>query len=292
MSYYQNYFKYYAQLNIHIAQISEWIKNKQIDRIYHSLLSAEKEIEFIYPILKELNCLSDESVEQALANLAIQKDKILSFFESWFDQHLFSGDALAFESPDIAILLGANQPILDHRIKESIPYFERHPKLPVLFSGGGFSSIQSEAAYMHMRAKEAGLKNPMLTEDRSMDTLGNALFSKFELLKKQVGFPINKILILTSRFHIPRALHYFKYIFNSDYTRSIAAYGIATEDSNLKRIIAHELTSEYQADRQLGIFDNHPNNPIDDQAILLKLFKNHALYQKRYDILERYLSIA
>lgn len=132
----------------------------------------------------------------------------------------------------------------------------------------------------------------MILEDKSMDTLGNALFSKFELIKERRLSKINKVLIFTSHFHTPRALHYFKRIYNSDHARLIAAYGIATEDSNLKKITAHELNSEYQADTGLGIFDTHLNNPIDDQAILLRLFKNHALYQKRYDILKRYLKIA
>lgn len=124
MSYYQNYLKHYTKLNFYISQISVWIKSNQIDCIYHALLSAEKEIQFMYPILKELNYRAPESFEHALKN------------------------------------------------------------------------------------------------------------------------------------------------------------------------IAHELISEYRADTRLGIFDSHPHNPIDDQAFLLKLFKNHDLYQKRYDILERYLKIA
>ena len=145
---------------------------------------------------------------------------------------------------------------------------------------------------MQMRAREAGLKNPMLIEDKSMDTLGNALFSKFELIQERRLSQIKKVLVYTSNFHTPRALHYFKRIYISDYAHSIVAYGITTEDSDLKKITAHELISEYRADTRLGIFDSHPHNPIDDQAILLKLFKNHDLYQKRYDILERYLKIA
>tara|TARA_B100000035_G_scaffold137365_1_gene117087 strand:+ start:343 stop:585 length:243 start_codon:yes stop_codon:yes gene_type:complete len=50
MSYYQNYLKHYTKLNFYISQISVWIKSNQIDRIYHALLSAEKEIQFMYPI--------------------------------------------------------------------------------------------------------------------------------------------------------------------------------------------------------------------------------------------------
>ena len=84
MSYYQNYLKHYTKLNFYISQISVWIKSNQIDRIYHALLSAEKEIQFMYPILKELNYPAPESFELALKNIAIQKDKILSFLKHGF----------------------------------------------------------------------------------------------------------------------------------------------------------------------------------------------------------------
>ena len=126
---------------------------------------------------------------------------------------------------------------------------------------------------MKEKALAVGLTNPMILESKSMDTLGNALFSKFELMRKRNLSNINKILILTSRFYTPRAFHYFKRIFNTHYFSAIAAYGIPTKDHNLKKLTAHELISEYQAYSTLNIFETHPNNPIDDQAILLKLFK-------------------
>lgn len=292
MSYYQNYLKHFAKLNFHISQISEWIKRNQIDYIYNALLLAEKEIQFVQPILKELNDPAPELFEHALTNITKQKDTVLSFFESWFENNPFLGDALAFKSPDLAILLGASQTILEHRTQAAIEYLKNYPNIPILFSGGGFSSTESEAVIMQRYAQEAGLKNPMLLEDKSMDTLGNALFSKLELIRGHQLSKINKVLILTSHFHTPRVLHYFQRIYNSDHARSIAAYGIATPNINLRKITAHELTSEYRADTRLGILDTHPKNPIDDQAILLKLFKNHALYQNRYDLLERYLPIA
>jgi hypothetical protein len=95
--------------------------------------------------------------------------------------------------------------------------------------------------------------------------------------------------IKISRFHTPRALHYFKQIFNTQQTFAIAAYGIHTSDHDLKKLSAHELIAEYQAYATLNLFETHPSNQIDDQAILLKLFKNHDLYKNRFDILERYL---
>ena len=58
---------------------------------------------------------------------------------------------------------------------------------------------------MQMRAREAGLKNPMLIKDKSMDTLGNALFSKFELIQERRLSQIKKVLVYTSNFHTPRA---------------------------------------------------------------------------------------
>ncbi|MFL2848224.1 MAG: YdcF family protein [Coraliomargaritaceae bacterium] len=289
MSYYQRYLKHYQNLNFHISQILEWIKNNRIDYIFHSLISAESEINFIKPYLLEISALDLESVEDALNNIQAQKEKILSFFENWFEEHNILGDAKAFKAPDVAIILGVSQPILDIRLKESFKILEKYPDTLVIFSGGGFSTLKSESKYMKEKALAVGLKNPMVLESKSMDTLGNALFSKFELMRKKNISNINKILILTSRFHTPRAFHYFKRIFNTHHFSAIAAYGIPTNDHNLKKLTAHELISEYRAYSTLNIFKTHPNNPIDDQAILLKLFKNHPLYQNRFDILERYL---
>ena len=62
----------------------------------------------------------------------------------------------------------------------------------------------------------------MLIEDKSMDTLGNALFSKFELIQERRLSQIKKVLVFTTNFHTPKALHYFKRIYNSDYAHSIA----------------------------------------------------------------------
>lgn len=289
MSYYQRYLAHYQNLNLHISQILEWVKSNRIDPIFHSLISAEIEINFIKPYLLDISALEPESFDNALSNIQIQKDKILTFFEDWFEQHIFLGDAKAFESPDVAVILGASKSILDIRLKESIHMLKKHPTIPIVFSGGGFSSLESEAQYMKDKAQAAGLKNPMILERKSMDTLGNALFSKLELIRKGKFSNINKILIFTSRFHTPRALQYFKQIFNTNRIFAIATYGIATSDHDLKKLSAHELISEYQAFSTLNIFELHSNNPIDDQAILLKLFKNHHLYQNRFDILERYL---
>ena len=289
MSYYQRYLKYYKNLNLHISQISEWIKNNRIDRIFHSLISAQNEINFIKPYLLGVSSLKPDAFDSALDNIETQKDKILNFFENWFKEHRFLGDAKAVEDPDVAIILGATKPVLDIRLTESIKLLKHHPDTLIVLSGGGFLSLKSEAEYMKGKVLDAGLTNPILLEDKSMDTLGNALFSKFELKRKKQLSKIDKILILTSRFHTPRALHYFKQTFNTQQTFAIAAYGIHTSDHDLKKLSAHELIAEYQAYATLNLLETHPSNQIDDQAILLKLFKNHDLYKNRFDILERYL---
>lgn len=84
MSYYQRYLKYYKNLNLHISQISEWIKNNRIDRIFHSLISAQNEINFIKPYLLGVSSLKPDAFDSALDNIETQKDKILNFFENWF----------------------------------------------------------------------------------------------------------------------------------------------------------------------------------------------------------------
>ena len=139
------YLKYYKNLNLHISQISEWIKNNRIDRIFHSLISAQNEINFIKTYLLGVSSLKPDAFDSALDNIESQKDKILNFFENWFKEHRFLGDAKAVEDPDVAIILGATKPILDIRLTESIKLLKHHPDTLIILSGGGFLSLKSEA---------------------------------------------------------------------------------------------------------------------------------------------------
>ena len=145
---------------------------------------------------------------------------------------------------------------------------------------------------MYKKAIKAGLKNTMLTEKTSMDTIGNALFTKFELKKIGLLERANRILIITSRFHTLRAYYYFKNILNNQNNRAVAVHGVQTNCTQLQSIIAHELQSEYEVQKKLDLFNSQRINPVDDQAILLKLFFNHKLYKNRYDILNHYLALS
>lgn len=292
MSYYLNYLEHYKNLNLHLSQICDWIKRNQADSIYHNLNNAEKEILNIKPLLTDIQSIDNASFEATLKNIVRQKAKILDAYEVWFSEAEFIGDKQAFEAPDVIVLLGASHRAMNIRLVESLPLLKRHTDSVVVFSGGGFLPVESEADYMHKEAIKAGLKNTMLTEKTSMDTIGNALFTKFELKKNGLLERANRILIITSRFHTLRAYYYFKNILNNQNDRAVAVYGVQTTCTKLQSIIAHELQSEYEAQKKLDLFNSQRINPVDDQAILLKLFFKHKLYENRYDILNHYLALS
>ena len=99
-----------------------------------------------------------------------------------------------------------------NRLTDAILLYKKGIVKKLLISGGdgkllGESYPESVLAQNYLL--ELGVKpEDLWVEDNSRNTHENALFSK-QLLEKQ-GFTNEKVLILTSAFHIPRALGCFK----------------------------------------------------------------------------------
>ena len=228
-------------------------------------------------------------IEKTQTHLNQQKKIILNFYIHYFKSNSIIGDKAISQHPDLIVVLGCNRPSLDKRISYAIQIANQHPSVPILLSGGGFNINMTESDYMHSQLKKSGIKNEFILETLSMDTIANALFSKIILRQCNKFSTIKNIEIITSKFHLPRALYYFKTIFNSLESKSsfnFCAQGPATStDAQVEFLSDHELSSELDAMQALSVFNNPKNHSIDDMQSLIELLKNHNLYQARYDIL-------
>jgi uncharacterized SAM-binding protein YcdF (DUF218 family) len=99
------------------------------------------------------------------------------------------------------------------RLKKTLELFKRNLADKIIVSGkwsGLYKFVpaktEAEAALEYL--VENGIpKDKIIKEEKSLDTIGNAFFTKKNILEKRVW---TKILVVTSDFHLKRA----KYIFN------------------------------------------------------------------------------
>ena len=161
----------------------------------------------------------------------------------------------------------------------------------ILFSGGGYDVNKSESISMmdeFLSIKSPVLENikcALICEEDSLDTVGNALFSRYILN----NYKICNIKVFTSTFHVPRTYNIFSRVFNPS---SLSVIG--TNDYNFdKKIIESEFKSNFLSDESIftmkcgeldiKLYFN------DWRTLMIQLFLNHDLYKKRYDLMRKYL---
>ncbi|WGK68906.1 YdcF family protein [Candidatus Haliotispira prima] len=290
-SFYYRFLSQLSELDFNDESCQHHLANSSLDDELIKIIDGTKQVRQLESLLSCMKEIPKDLFAKALQNLQEQQDKILYFYEGLFEDKEFIGSDKAYNNPDVIIILGCNKTILDLRVKCAIPYFRAHPDSYAILSGGGFSATETESDYMLTLLEREDIKNKVIQEKVSMDTLGNALFTKLLLKNRNILRPNLKILLVTSSFHAPRAIHYFNTVYNNSESFEIAVKGVKTTDHDLKKLMIHELSTEYQAESTLGIFTGNKKDPVDDTAILVRLFQNHGLYKNRYDILREFLHI-
>ncbi len=234
-------------------------------------------------------------LNHANENLATQKQNIISFYIEYFKSHSIINTQIADCDVDLIVVLGCNHPCVEHRISFAAEHIKKHPNARVLVTGGGFNLAATEGRYMQKQLEKHHITNNILVEELSMDTIANALFSKIMLRKEGLLNTIKHIKIITSKFHVLRAMHYFDTIFNSHVDNPVFHFcgqGVSTSTKeNIESLSEHELSSEFQSMQTLSVF-NDSTMLINDNQSLIELIKNHTLYQSRFDILRELLPYA
>lgn len=187
----------------------------------------------------------------------------------------------------------------------------------LVLSGGGKNGQKTEAAIMNGIIKKMNrsekiknfLSKNVLLEEDSLDTVGNAVFSTFALLRKKIlnfnyetnKFEISnnrniKIWIVTSDYHAPRALNLFTRIFESDQVEICLSPTNADVLTNVERA-KNQFDSEYKANSQTFALEDVISGLSHDIAIgevfsiFFQLLRKHDLYRDREDFLRDYRKI-
>ncbi len=124
------------------------------------------------------------------------------------------------ERNKIAVVLGSGlqsdgsaTPVTELRARRAATFLRKHPMTLIL--SGSRSPLdhgehgKTEASVMAEIVRAQGIETPLLLEDQSFDTLGNAIFTSRRYLQSQEP---GTLYIITSPFHMERAKYVFGHV--------------------------------------------------------------------------------
>ena len=120
-------------------------------------------------------------------------------------------DDLSENPPEFVVVLGAQVQgdvpslTLKKRLDLAAAYLKENPDAGVIVSGGqGADELHTEASVMAGYLENAGIESErILLEEAATDTRENLAFSAS--IAKERGIPTDRVLIITSEFHMARA---------------------------------------------------------------------------------------
>lgn len=119
----------------------------------------------------------------------------------------------------------------------------------------------SEAAAMRNYALEAGIDPEVIRlEEESLETIGNALFTKTEVVEPNEW---ERLVVITSESHLPRTLKIFEHVYGRDY--SIEGVPAPEQESRSQRVYESLGATAMQAVLR-------GTKPGDSEAIRERLF--------------------
>lgn len=201
------------------------------------------------------------------------------------------GEEMAWQYPDIIVILGAHRALLEQRLAFALTIIRKNPAVPIILSGGG-RTYELEAGIMLDFLQKNNVMNPMVMETDSLDTVGNAVFTDFKL--KENNITGKSILIITSSFHGPISLFLFQKILSSDYNLAVALAPYDAEDFRVK--IDHELRQQAIINDTLLHWEALPgqaqSRPVHNSYdVLYQMFTHHELYLARWDLARKYIEL-
>jgi len=259
----------------------EYMRNSQLAEYAHRYLTVLGNVDLTYRLMDRTSRLNRE---------------ILLFIIGYFEKNRYIGIRSAVRQPSIITVLGcASEPIMRKRVMGASAIYQRVGAAYLVFSGGGYGSVDAESDVMRrMWPITADVVPNILLEPYSLDTIGNALFTKLILKEKGILKDDDNILVITSEFHSIRSLQIFRKVYGP--RARIAVAGIDTiddKDRNANLLWAEkELSSEMLNERFFEI--RVPGGRLPkmrlhgDGSTLVQLVLEHKLYQNRFDLLRRF----
>lgn len=105
------------------------------------------------------------------------------------------------------------------RLLKAVALFQKNIITKIIVTGGATNphcrKITEAALMMKLLVSHSIKRNKIFLEKKAKDTIGNAVFSKEIMVKKKL---CKNIVVVTSSYHLRRALSVFKHVFGNDYT--------------------------------------------------------------------------
>lgn len=269
------------------------LKDKEESKCLASLYAAlEAELKW----LEEIHSLFEDQKQIFRA-----KENVLSCIQEITALYLelvkkaYLGNPHALKNPEMIIVLGTSSPQVEERLELATLWAQKFPQTPLILSGGG-KNLESEADFMGGFLLQKGITNPLYKETDSLDTKGNALFSKL-LMKKENLLEKKQILLITSNYHAPRSLYFFEALFGPSY--QIAAALAPAENPthiSVNHVIQNEMHYFAYFAKEILTLRKMSNNGEeieedltgDHESLFYQMLLYNPMYQKRWDLARRY----
>ena len=182
---------------------------------------------------------------------------------------------------------GSVEEILKTRLDKGIELFNEGTAPYIIMSGKyGFLTIDeppiTEAEAMKKYAVEHEIpEDKILLEDKSKDTIGNAYFTKIKYLKPRNW---NKLVVVTSDFHLKRTKYIFNKVLGPDYQiKYIGADSQLTKQERVKVDLAEDKIIAFLK-VYADMIESH-----DDEKTHELLHTEHPAYAKNSKITKEYI---
>ena len=231
--------------------------------------------------------LVEISIKELRTSLEDAKKRVLDHYSGLEKEH-FIGDPEAFKSPELLVVLGCKEEEIETRGQAARQkYLNSDPKPLIVISGGGFGLEKTEAELMKVHLGDVP-EDSVILEKHSMDTIGNAIFTRLMLAKKLGKITHERVCIVTSADHAVRALSVFKSVFPMESQVCVLLApsnpsGISKLEESLMKehttsnsvfSIPHYLTGTAQRIKQGDVV-----------TIFWRMLQTHDLYKGRFDLL-------
>ncbi|WP_181418388.1 YdcF family protein [Phyllobacterium leguminum] len=271
-----------AKRDYGVDELRRRISDGTLSTLYVQLAAERRSLQTLQTLVSE-----KRAVKEALDNTTKNLSAIRAFYADHIRKPWF-GNESAYRSPDIIVILGANQPALDQRLAHALPIIQRFNNASVILSGGG-RTIVLEAQTMRDYLVQHGVaEDRLIMEPDSLDTVGNAVFSGLAMMKNRMHD--GNVLIVTSGFHAPRTLFLFRSILGPRFRIAVSA--TPSSGADIAARIEHELQEEAIAIRDLLHWPSiagEPPRPVKEVCdVFYQILLRHKLYESRWDLARRY----
>ena len=289
-----------ATFHLDDETIHELLLNGKLDDCYIDIQSV---LEWLKQLAKLLPSNQRKQMEKARRNLESNCQRIISEYANYFQEYDHIGDELQ-GSPDYVIILGANDPAVLHtRTQKGIEIARKHPTAKFILSGGGVWTGETEAQKMQeIFMNQCDDSCQIYKEEDSLDTIGNAMFSKLLIVQNGWMLRNRHIMIITSDYHAIRVLSIFRRIFAPKTpiivevirTPSFEQQHILPELTVREMSTAHHSNfSIFRPEGSLVRLEQVKHSPQepktwDESEIFYHILMKHNMYKNRFDLLRKY----